>query len=67
MLLAYSSYCNSEILKQLYHPWPTHKNKVMNNSINAYAGKSKTYLFYTSLDIRVIIAVTTQVLEYHQL
>ena len=55
------------MLQQLCHPWSTQKNEAMNNSVNAYAAKGKTYSLTTSLDTRVAIAAATQVLGYHQL
>ena len=61
MSLAYNQYCNPAMLAQLCHPWSTQKNKAMNNSVNAYATKGKTYSLTTSLDTRVAIAAATQI------
>ena len=65
MTLAYNAYNTIDMLKQLCHAWSTQKNEAMNNSVNAYAQKGKTYSLTTSLDTRVAIAAATQVLGYH--
>ena len=55
------------MLAQLCHPWSTQKNEAMNNSVNAYSQKGKTYSLTTSLDTRVAITAATQVIGYHRL
>ena len=48
----------------VYHEWNTHKNEVMNASMDVYTPKGNTYQLKHSLDIRVAIVAGVQNLGY---
>ena len=51
-------------MKMLHHEYDTHKNEALNNSVAAYAPKSKTCSLTNSLQCRVAIAASIQILGY---
>ena len=52
------------MIEQLRHPWSTQAKEVMKKSVAAYAPKGKTYPLTNSLDTRVCIAGSIQILGY---
>ena len=65
MTAAYQPYITEAILTQLRHKWPTQGNEALNNSVNAYAPKGRTYSLTASLDTRVAIVGGVQVVGYY--
>ena len=62
---AYQPYIEAEMLNMLRHPWSTQSNEAMNQSVAAYAPKGKTYSLTNSLDTRVSIAGSIQIVGYY--
>ena len=54
------------MMAMLHHLYDTHKNEAMNNSVAAYAPKSKTYSLTDSLLVRIAIASGVQILGYEK-
>ena len=52
------------MLEMLRHPWSTQTNEAMNQSVAAYAPKGKTFSLTDSLDTRVLIAGSIQIVGY---
>ena len=61
---AYQPYTTKEMLEQLRHPWSTQANEAINQSVAAYVPKGKIYSLTNSLDTRVCIAGSIQILGY---
>jgi len=61
---AYQPYTTKGMLEQLRHPCSTQENEAMNQSVAAYAPKGNTYYLTNSLDTRVCIAGSIQILGY---
>ena len=59
--IAYAPYITKEMLSMLNHNFDTQKNEALNNSVAAYAPKSKTYSMTSSLECRVGLAAGVQI------
>ena len=64
MSAVYQPYIKEEMLEMLRHPWSTQTNEAMNQSVAAYAPKGKTFSLTDSLDTRVSIAGSIQIVGY---
>ena len=60
----YRPYISEEHLRQLNHPFSTQHNETMNHSVLVFAPKGKTYSKTESLETRVAIAASIQILGY---
>ena len=63
---AMAPYLTDEKLKMLNHPWSTQLNESMNNSVQSYAPKTKTFCRTSSLQTRVGIAAAVMALGYKE-
>ena len=62
---AFAPFIEKKRLEELQHKWSTHKNEGLNTSIASYAPKNKHCCGTSSLDNRVYIVGSVQVLGYY--
>ena len=60
-------YLSDDKLRMLHHLWSTQLNEAMNNSVGAYASKTKNYCRTLSLQTRVAIAAGVMCVGYLEL
>ena len=63
---ALAPYLSDNKLRMLCHTWSTQLNEAMNNSVSAYAPKTKNFGGTLSLKTRVGIAAAVMALGYYQ-
>ena len=61
---AFAPFVTHEMMSMLHHKYDTQKNEALNNSVAAYAPKSRTYSLTNSLLCRVSIAAGISILGY---
>ena len=61
---AFAPFITHKMMMMLHHPYDTQKNEALNNSVAAYAPKSRTYSLTNSLLCRVSIVAGVQILGY---
>ena len=64
MMEAYAPYTTIDSLRQVNHPWHTHKNEALNTSVAAIAPKTKTYSMTNSLLARVSITAGVSIASH---
>ena len=64
---ALKPYITKETLIQLAHRWHTQRNEAMDQVVSTFAPKERTYSLTVSLDYRVALADSTQIVDYETL
>ena len=61
---AFAPFVTHEMMAMLHHKYDTQKNEALNNSVAAYAPKSRVYSLTNSLLCRISIVAGVQTLGY---